>query len=226
MNEAVADHGRSWFAECKKRLMHLWWLKATGTTTFMVIFFYSYFSLLRSPVYPVVTMSTTWVDDWIIFSPAGFYMYASLWFYTILVPALQPNALRFFGYGCAIGSLCLAGLICFLLFPTATPYASMEWFNDPAVALLRRVDMTRNACPSLHVATAVFSAMCMHRLLRDIHCPRWLLVASWLWSILIVYSTMLIKQHVMWDVVAGAVLAVTWGFAYYKFEDKLKADQG
>ena len=66
----------------------------------------------------------------------------------------------------------------------------------------------------------------MDRLLRDMHCPRWLLVASWLWSILIVYSTMLIKQHVMWDVVAGAALAVVWGFAYYKFEDQLKGEQG
>ena len=215
----------SWIAEIYKRLLHLWWLKASGSTAFMLIFFYSYFALLRAPISPVVTMPTTWVDDWIVFTPSWFYTYASLWLYTVLVPALQPSALRFFGYGCGIGLLCLSGLVCFLFFPSTIPYASMDWFHDPALSILHRVDLAGNACPSLHVATALFSAICLHRLFFTIGCPRWVSHLSWLWCLLIVYSTMAIKQHVMWDVVFGAVLALVWGGIYIKFEDKLIASE-
>jgi membrane-associated phospholipid phosphatase len=211
----------SWCTECKNRFLHLWPYKAAGTTLFMALFFYSYFALLRNPVYPVTVMPTTWVDNWIAFQPSAFYVYASLWVYTALVPALQPSLLRLVAYGCGIGSVCLTGLVLFLFFPTAVPFTSSDWLADPSLEILRKLDLAGNACPSLHVATALFTCLCMHRLLQSIGCPGWLRVFNGVWCLLIIYSTMAIKQHVMWDVVAGVILGLIFGLLYPQLESRL-----
>ena len=218
MDLAESALPRTWYARGAERLMHLWFFKATGTAAFMGIFFYSYFAVLHSPIGVVTIMPLTWVDDWIAFWPPAFYLYASLWVFTALVPALQPSLLRLVAYGCGIGSLCLSALVIFSFFPTAVPYEFSSWFTDPSLSLLRSLDLAGNACPSLHVATAIFTAMVMHQLLRDLEAPPWVQQASWLWCALIVYSTMAIKQHVFWDVLAGMVLGVFFGWLYSRFE--------
>jgi membrane-associated phospholipid phosphatase len=223
MQSAHHEISNTWVSVCVTRLMHLWLYKAAGTTAFTAMFFYSYFAVLKSPIYPVTVMATTMVDDWIVFWPPAFYMYASLWVYTALMPALQPNLLRLLGYGCGMGLLCLTGLVVFLVFPTAVPFSSTDWLTAPTLSLLRQIDLSGNACPSLHVATAIFTGLCLQRLLRSLGSPRWLLVANWVWCVLIVYSTMAIKQHVMWDVLAGILLALVFGWLYPKFENRLSA---
>jgi membrane-associated phospholipid phosphatase len=224
MQHSPGGSSSHWLSECIRRLMHLWLYKALGTTAFMAIFFYSYFAVLKSPMYPVTTMATTMVDDWIGFWPPAFYIYASLWVYTALLPALQPNLPRLIGYGCGIGLLCLTALVVFVFLPTTVPFSSTDWLTAPTLSLLREIDLAGNACPSLHVAAATFTGLCLQRLLRSLGCPRWLLVANWVWCVLIVYSTMAIKQHVMWDVVAGTLLALVFGWLYPKFEDQLSAN--
>lgn len=210
--------GDSWQQECVRRLSHHWHLKSVATASFMVAFFYGYFAILHSPVYPVTIMGTTRIDDWIPFWPSAFYLYASLWVYTSLVPALQPNFPRLLLYGVGIGMLCFSGLVFFFFFPTAVPYASADWFNDPALVVLRKIDMTGNACPSLHVASAIFTAICLHRQLTSMRCPTWLKKTSWVWCAFIVYSTLAIKQHVLWDAIAGMALGIVVAFVYEKFE--------
>lgn len=210
-----------WLAQCITRLKADWLLKSMGTSAFMALFFFGYFSILRSPIYTVTTMPTTWVDDLITFRPSAFYMYASLWVYTVLVPALQPSFGRLAVYGVGIGTVCATGLLFFVFLPTAVPFASADWFNDPALVVLRELDMTGNACPSLHVASAIFTAICLNRQLSSMGCPRWLKITSWIWCVLIVYSTLAIKQHVMWDALAGLLLGVVCAVLYDKFEQRV-----
>jgi membrane-associated phospholipid phosphatase len=221
MEAAESASGQRWYHRCARRLIHLWMFKAAGTALFMGVFFYSYFAVLRSPVGPVTLMPTSWVDDGIAFWPPAFYGYASLWIYTAIVPALQPSLVRLAGYGCAIGALCLFGLVIFSFFPTAVPFGFIDWQVDPSLSLLRSLDPGGNACPSLHVATAVFSACCLHRLLPEFGSPRWARVLNWIWCAFIVYSTMAIKQHVFWDVVAGAALAAVFAALYPRLERRL-----
>jgi membrane-associated phospholipid phosphatase len=76
--------------------------------------------------------------------------------------------------------------------------------------LLRGVDATGNACPSLHVAAATFSALWLERLLRELSLPRSWRIANALWYALIVWSTLATKQHVWWDVTAGLLLAMVF----------------
>lgn len=148
-------------------------------------------------------------------------MYASLWVYTSLVPAFQPSFSRLAVYGVGIGSVCAIGLLFFFFLPTAVPFASADWFNDPALVVLRELDMTGNACPSLHVASAIFTAICLDRQLSSMRCPHWLKISSWVWCVFIVYSTLAIKQHVMWDALAGLLLGLVCAWLYGRFEKRV-----
>ena len=120
----------------------------------------------------------------------------------------MPNARELIRYGWWIGGLCIAGLACFYLWPTAVPRPAADIAAPASFDLLRGVDAAGNACPSLHVATAAFSALWLERMLRDLAAPRWLRAASACWFALIVWSTLAVKQHVWWDVAAGLLLAL------------------
>jgi membrane-associated phospholipid phosphatase len=46
--------------------------------------------------------------------------------------------------------------------------------------------------------------------LRRARTPPWLRLGNWLWFLLIAYSTLAIKQHVVLDVAAGALLGLVF----------------
>jgi membrane-associated phospholipid phosphatase len=207
----------TWQAKIKRRFLQLWFFKACGTALFLFVFFQLYFAVLRFPNTTVFEMPTTWLDELVIFWPPAFYAYASLWVYTALVPALQPSFKALIVYGFGIGAVCLSGLSLFYLLPTKVPFNAVELSTESSLAILRKIDMSGNACPSLHVATAIFTAMCLHRVLVTVSSPTWLCIASWVWCALIVYSTMGIKQHVFWDVAAGLALGIVFGLIYLQF---------
>ena len=77
-----------------------------------------------------------------------------------------------------------------------------------SVNFLKNVDASGNACPSLHVATAVFSGIWLHNLLRRFCAPLWPRIFNWVWCVGIVYSAMATRQHAAVDVLAGLVLGV------------------
>jgi len=184
------------------------WLKALGTSAFMAVFFAGYFHLLRHPAQVATPMPLTAIDRWVGFQAWALWPYVSLWPYVALPPALLPDARELIRYGWSIGALCVAGLACFYLWPTAVPPQAIDAPSHAGFELLRGVDAAGNACPSLHVAAALFSALWLERLLRELELPRGLRAANALWLALIVWSTLAIKQHVWWDVVAGLLLAL------------------
>jgi hypothetical protein len=163
----MVGEAAKWPAHFVHRLKLLWFWKSTGTALFMVVFFYLYFLVLNYPMNAVHTMPTTHLDRWITFWSPAFLPYASLWLYTSLVPALQPNGWRLLGYGVGIGLVCLIGLSIFIAYPTAVPFTAMDWFNDPSRSVLQKLDAAGNACPSLHVAAALFTALNLRRLLQE-----------------------------------------------------------
>lgn len=186
---------------------HLWWVKAPGCMLYIWLFFQAYFFLLRYPHAEVVTMPLTWLDTVIPMQGWAWVLYLSLWFYTCLSPALMPGVRQLLYCGLAVGSVCLLGLLCFYLWPTVVPPAVRP--AGTGLALLEGVDAAGNACPSLHVAIAVYSARWLDAQLRGVGAGRGWLVFSWLWCLLIVYSTLATKQHVLLDVLAGAVLGLS-----------------
>lgn len=183
-------------------------LKSIGTPVFIGVFFGAYFYLLRYPAYPITVMPVILLDRLIGFQPAALPLYISLWVYVSLPPGILATRRELYGYGLAMAATCLAALLVFYFWPTAVPAADIDWARYPDVALLKSMDASGNACPSLHVATAVFSGIWLHCLLRRFGAPLWVLSVNWAWCTGIVYSAMATRQHVAVDALAGLALGV------------------
>jgi len=182
------------------------WLKGLGTAAGMSAFFVGYFALLHSPVYPVTVMPATWLDRLLPFQPWTLLPYASLWLYISLVPALlvDRRQLWSFAFGCL--GLSLAGYAVFHFFPTAIPVPEIDWSLHPSFRFLKNTDLAGNACPSLHVAFAVFTALWFERILPSLGGGRVARAANLLWALLITHSTLGTRQHVALDLYWGAAL--------------------
>lgn len=195
-----------WRRELRWRLRQHMWLKGTGTTVFMVLFFIVYLHLLHHPEFAVTLIPETGFDRWIGFHPWALVPYLTLWVYVSLPPALMPDRPTLLRYGVAVGLMCAVGLMIFWIWPNAVPPMQLNWGGMPGFDQLKHIDGAGNACPSLHVASALFSGIWLHRILRDIDSPPSLRLANLLWCLVIVYSTMAIKQHLLLDVLAGGLL--------------------
>jgi membrane-associated phospholipid phosphatase len=183
--------------------------KCLGTTLGMTAFFVVYFRLLHHPFFPITIMPLTAVDRWIPFQPGALGLYVSLWFYVSLAPALLTERRELFSYLLAASVLSVIGLGIFLFWPTAVPLLAQDWPEHSFLFRLKRVDASGNACPSLHVAFAVFTACWFQRLLREIGAGPVIRALNWLWCLGILYSTIATRQHVALDVLAGAGLGAS-----------------
>ena len=181
-------------------------LKSIGTTVFISVFFFAYFHVLRHPAYPTTVMPVIWLDRLISFEPLALPAYLSLWLYVSLLPAFFATRPELYRYGLAMTLMCVFGLSIFYFWPTAAPAPDIDWTQYPEMDFLKNIDASGNALPSLHVATAVFSGIWFHHLLRRFGGPLWILMLNWTWCIAIIYSTLAVRQHVTVDVAAGLVL--------------------
>lgn len=197
-----------WMQGLGIRLRRYFLLKAVGTTVFISLFFVGYFHVLRSTAGQAAVMPLTFVDDLVGFQPAALYAYVSLWLYVGLPPAVMLGLRELLAYGAWAAALCLTGLACFWFWPTAVPPYAIDAVRHPGYQLIQGLDAAGNACPSLHVATAAFSAVWLDRLLLEIGTGARMRLANWGWFAAIAWSTMATKQHVALDVLAGCVLGI------------------
>ena len=200
-----------WYRQIARRMAILWPLKALGTAAFMMLFFWAYFAVLRNPLAPVTMMPLTWLDTAIPITALAFPFYASLWVYASLPVAFMQEIRAMLLFGLWMAVMCLLCLGIFWLLPTGVPPAGIDWRLYPEMAMIKDVDTGGNACPSLHVASAVFTAVWLGRIVDIVNAPsamRWL---SWLHCLAILWSTIATRQHVVLDVVAGAVVGLIFG---------------
>ncbi len=179
---------------------------------YMAAFMVGYFILLRHPLFPVHLMPKQVIDHWISFRAWAIVPYLSLWMYISLVPALLHDYRETRRYLCAVTVTSLIGFGIFFFWPTASPAFAIDWSAHPSVAWLKSADAAGNACPSLHVAFSVLTAMWLTRFARELGAPAWLHACNLAWCALIVWSTMALRQHVALDVEAGVVLGggIAW----------------
>ncbi|WP_164885079.1 phosphatase PAP2 family protein [Rubrivivax rivuli] len=196
----------AWRADLRQRFWRYLPLKVVGISGFMWVFFLGYFHTLRHPAYPVFEMPLTALDALLPFQPWGLVAYVSLWLYVGVAPGLLLRLRELIVYGLWAGALCAAGLLIFHFWPTAVPRPDVDVSAYPGFAVLQGVDAAGNACPSLHVATAVFTAIWVERLMRIVGAPMVLRLLNLAWVLAIAWSTVAIRQHVVLDAVAGAAL--------------------
>jgi membrane-associated phospholipid phosphatase len=198
----------SWLKQTSFRINTYWQLKILGITAYMIFFMMGYFWLLKHTIFPVTVIPATGLDRLISFQPWCIVPYSSLWLYISLVPWLFHSWRELAPYLSAVTVLSLIGFSIFLFWPTIIPKLNIDWAQYPAVAFLKSVDASGNACPSLHVAFAVLTGIWLHRLLKQMRTPISLRVLNICWCLLIAYSTLATKQHVALDVVSGAALGL------------------
>lgn len=204
-----------WAADLWQRVRYRVPLKFFGVSAFMWVFFSAYFYLLRNPAGPVTTMPLTPLDHALPFQSGAFAAYVSLWLYVGIPPGLMLRTRDALIYGAWAAALAASGLLLFMLWPTAVPadWRSVGVDDHAGFALLRGIDASGNACPSLHVATATFSAFWIQRVLRIVGAPWWMSALNWFWLALIVHSTIATRQHVVLDAVGGVLLALPFAWA-------------
>ena len=99
----------------------------------------------------------------------------------------------------------LLACVSFVLLPVETtfPPRHVSGWAAPWFELATTLSMRHNHFPSLHVAFALTAALALQPVLRPLS-----RLLSWLWVMLVAASTVLIHEHHLLDIVAGAVLAV------------------
>lgn len=204
----MIESGRDplWYRQAATAFGKYMVLKSIGTTVFISMFFVAYFRVLNHPATPPTVMPAVWLDHLIPFEPLALPVYLSLWFYVSLVPALLSTQPELYRYGAAMFLMCGIGLSIFYFWPTGAPPPDIDWAQYPDMRFLKSIDASGNACPSLHVAAALFSAIWLHHLLFRFGGPAWLHMCNWAWCTGIVYSTLAIRQHVAVDAGAGLIL--------------------
>jgi membrane-associated phospholipid phosphatase len=213
---------QNWLEDVGRRVRSRWLAKSLGTTAAITAFMIAYFILLRHPQFAVTIIPPTALDRWVTFTPWAVVPYASLWLYISLAPALIAER-ETAPYLASAGALAFIGLAVFLFFPTAIIEPGINWARYPSVSFLKSLDAAGNACPSLHVAFSVLTALWLHRILMRINAPALARIGNWSWAALIIWSTLAIKQHLAIDMEAGAALGALIGGAGLLVEGRLHA---
>jgi membrane-associated phospholipid phosphatase len=174
-------------------------------------FWYGYFLLERLPAVSVTQMPELAIDRMIPFRPGAAFIYVSQFATMPLTMWLMPSRCQLLA--CCRSLSLLIGLSFFVFYSWPTAVVQPEviphqyFFYD----LIAAVDLPRNACPSLHAAFGVFTAGCAIEVFRSWKGGVWGIVAVWSWTIAVLTSTLLIKQHVFLDLLAGiAVGMIGW----------------
>jgi len=196
----------SWKAQLSGRVRGHPLLTFIGTSAFIFVFFLAYFYVQRYPMFVSTVMPLTSLDRWISFQPLALIAYVSLWIYVGAGPGLQATRADMMAYALWMAALCVTGLTIFYVLPTQVADVIGTESDSIFFRALDRVDASGNACPSMHVAAAVFTAIRVDDVFRVVRSPRFLRLLNFAVCALICYSTLAIKQHVVLDVVAGALL--------------------
>ena len=207
--DSTAGFQRRWNVELGARARRGFSLTVTGTALLTGLFFIGYFYVMRHPAHIPTLMPRTQLDLMIPFQPQALPAYVSLWIYIGFGPGLQRTYAALSVYALWMIGLCVSGLVIFYFWPTQVPPLTVDAAgHNGGFAMLRRIDEAGNACPSMHVAVAIFTAVRVDEVLRSTGAPRLLRLLNGAWFLLIAYSTLAIKQHVVLDVAAGALLGL------------------
>lgn len=197
-----------------ERLKAHWRFKLTASVLMPAGFFVVYFLLLYFPVFPVTEVPTTALDRLVGFWSTTLLVYITLWFYVPLASWIVADRQQLVVQTKALGVLGLVGLALFFLRPTSVPRVPIDLAEYPSFALLVAIDEPRNVFPCLHGAFAVFSAICIGRLLGRLGASGLVRGLNWCWCLGILYSALATKQHMVIDLSAGTALGAVWGTLY------------
>jgi len=160
---------------------------------------------------PAHELSGTSLDYQIPFLPETAWVYQSLFFLLPLALFVQPNKEHIAKFVSGFCLLVLTFSLFFWFYPTALPNPTypdrIPWGYR---YLVMAVDVHKNVFPSLHAALCVYAGVWIITLK---HKKKWISSLVTLWIFLLLVSTLTTKQHILIDVVVGAIT----GLSFYMF---------
>lgn len=149
------------------------------------------------------------LENWITASNSAPVVYLYLSFYLLVfIPGFLRSDRQFCRFLIALALTGLVSLMVFLLLPNGVkrPEEFLAGASQVYLSLIE-IDLPRNACPSLHASVSFLAAIVAAVVLRS-----WLArLLFWIWVAGVLWSTMATRQHVLLDVVTGALLAcISW----------------
>jgi len=148
---------------------------------------------------------STPVDEALPFMPYFIYPYSFIYVFSMLPSLVCENRSLYFRTVVGSGLLIIISAAIFVVFPVSIPrsndlpagftgwvFSQLDWIDNPVCGF-----------PSLHVGLTMLATFCVFRENRILG---WFCVVV---AMLTVLSTLLTKQHVLWDVAGGAVMAIS-----------------
>lgn len=135
----------------------------------------------------------------------------SVWVYLTLYPLLGWTGLGversvYLRYLLTIGWVTLFSHMVFLFFPSGVSRDVLENLDKPQIyEWLAFLDQPRNAFPSLHASLSIIAGIAISSSARYNIAVKAL---TWLWVLAIFWSTIALRQHYVWDLLSGTILAV------------------
>lgn len=188
--------------------------KKSFYTTLVFLFFLSGYFLIQRLVDAASLSLLSDVDRWIPLMTEFIWIYHSLPLYILLVMVFMIKRSNVFWrtvVSCLASSAVM--FVCFIFLPIEYPRPEVlaSDFSSSFLVLTQEVDFAHNTCPSGHVAFAwlmFLSAISTQWIKQE----PWMGRVCFLWSLGIIMSTLLLKQHFIADVFAGVILA---SFSFY-----------
>lgn len=178
-----------------------------------------YFILQRVELVEVLWLEESKWDRMIPRCPEAIYIYVS-YFLQVVLAGVLVDSQRFVRFIYTVGWVTLVSHMVFLFFPSGINRGDWGTENMDLPALYRwvvAVDAPRNCLPSLHCSLSVISALAVLAS-QGLWFTRggakgWagrltLKVFFLVWTLLVLWSTIALRQHLLVDVITGTALGI------------------
>jgi membrane-associated phospholipid phosphatase len=190
------------------RVKSQWVLKIVLGLGLIMMFAVLYLLPQRYPQFPAAVMQPMWIDRIIPFMPNSVYLYESLLFLIPIAPWLMKSRDELNCYSMGLVIMNCVGFCFFFFYPTLIARPMDIHDSNSLYRTLIQIDKELNAFPSLHTAYALFHSACCHAVFCNASRSKLLPWFFWIWALGITVSTLLTKQHVFADAVAGSILGL------------------
>jgi len=201
------------------RIRANWRYKTMLSVVLTSLVWTAYLLLQWHPFFRVTILQPSGLDRMIPFVPSTVYLYESLLLLMPIAPWLMKSKAELNQYTKGLLAVSLAGFVFFLLYPTAITRSIVPQDTNFLYRTLVQIDGESNVFPSLHSAFAVFHAACCCVVFRTGPGHNGIRRFFQGWALAIIAATLLTKQHVVLDAVAGAALGFA-GFAFFYHSPK------
>lgn len=169
------------------------------------------------PIFPPQLLPMTLIDHQVPFLPNTIWLYVSEWLFFTMVYVYCRDMENLNKYVYSFAALQTVSVMIFVLWPTTYPRDQFPLPEDMnaltyyAFLFIRNADTPGNCAPSLHVSSVFLSAFIYLNEQREKFLP------FLVWAVLIALSTLTTKQHYLFDLVTGFMLAIIvfWFFHRY-----------